>query len=739
MKLKRTNLILFLTVACFFLCSTNTFSQQKANQLYEKALYIEEAKGELLKAIDLYQQILKGKPTNRSIAAKTQFHIGLCYEKLGLKQAQKAYREVINNYPDQQGEVAMARERLARLVQFAEKVSKVLLVPKFTKITVPTPLGVSGKLSPDGKEQALVANNKLWKMPLSGNIGLDIAGAISQVNTEGIGVSWTGLAWSGNGQWIAFYEQPLNGKIFIVSSEGGKPKKIAEANVYPTEPVKNLQLSLSPDGKKLAFSSVENHKQFVYTKLVSADSKKQLVDFEAREPAFSPNGKMIAFVGKNPGNGEGEMGLWVIPADGGTPQHVAYAGNATSPEWSPKGNMIAFLDGSRDRKQIYIVPVSKIGEATGKVSTINAPEGTEEVRLLAGWTPDNRIGTLCSSKSEWALYTLPATGGHATIVLHDSRALQPRWSPDSKEIYYTVSVSEDNQSWRNRGLGVVSSEGGKGKILPRNKDATILVPFGFQAGNRVSPDGKMILSSAKLPGSNYKKNYPSTQIWKIPINGNKPIRITNPQGPDTDGSPCWSPDGKKVAFLRIRLAEGDGEEVLHGDGGGIYIVGSTGDELKLLSSVPGKYINSLVWSPDGKMIAYLSASKGESNDSATLNVINVSNSESRVVGEVQSATVNIELAWSPDSKRIAFNDLFGKVINVMSLSDGSIEKISTGGLLGSIYHLDWSSDGDRFVFGGHNGGGLNLWLMENFLPLEKLPQEKENLLVRKEDKEFKIR
>ena len=115
-----------------------------------------------------------------------------------------------------------------------------------------------------------------------------------------------------------------------------------------------LRLSLSPDGKKLAFSSVKNNEKYVYTTLINGSSTKQLVDFHAREPAFSPDGKMIAFVGEKPGSSEGELGLWVIPAQGGTPHLVANAGNASSPVWSPDGMMIAFLDNSLG-KQINII------------------------------------------------------------------------------------------------------------------------------------------------------------------------------------------------------------------------------------------------------------------------------------------------------------------------------------------------------------------------------------------------
>ena len=78
-----------------------------------------------------------------------------------------------------------------------------------------------------------------------------------------------------------------------------------------------------------------------------------------------------------------------------------------------------------------------------------------------------------------------------------------------------------------------------------------------------------------------------------------------------------------------------------------------------------------------------------------------------------------EPAWSPDSKRIAYNfnndDHSG--IKVMTLSDGSIEEIKTGlSDIDRIVHFDWSPDGERFVFSGWKNGKKEFWLLEDFLP-----------------------
>ncbi len=88
---------------------------QSAEELLPKGIQLEEVKGELEKAIEVYQTIVTKFSANRPIAANAQFHIGLCYEKLGLKQAQKAYQTVIRNYGEQKEIVAQAQNRLSKL------------------------------------------------------------------------------------------------------------------------------------------------------------------------------------------------------------------------------------------------------------------------------------------------------------------------------------------------------------------------------------------------------------------------------------------------------------------------------------------------------------------------------------------------------------------------------------------------------------------------------------------------
>jgi Tol biopolymer transport system component len=703
--------------------------QQMAEQLFQSGIYKEEVEGELDKAIEIYEQILTDFPGNKAVAAKALYHIGLCYEKMGNHEAQKAYQRLIDEYPGQIQEVDLAKARLASLLKAVEAIPH---EPTFRKIRIPTKITRGGdiRLAPDGKKISLASppSGKLWIMPLLGKLGPDFPGEPVELNTEGVGVEWSAHNWSGDGKWIAFNEDVQgdemqnrekkgNQGIYVVSSEGGKPKKIYEN--YRDARVINYRISLSPHGKTLAFSSVdiEKKEQHIYTIPVDGGEPKLLVDALAREPVFSPDGKMIAYV-EDKDLGVSGGALWLVPAQGGTPKLVADAGKASSPIWSPEGAMIAYVDKQDKAAQIHIIPVGEDGETAGKKITIDAPEGIQAVDLLAGWTPDNKIGAVFEKPLEFGLYTVPAKGGKATVVSYGGYPVQPRFSPDGKRIFHFNNANEGNGSWQRLAISVVSSEGGHVKNLPLESDEKMYIP-GWGGGNRVSPDGKMVVFAGKTP----KDPGLHFHIWTLPVEGGKPIQLTESPDQCSDMFPCWSPDGSAVAFVRARLSKNYTEGFIETN---LYIVKKAGGEPKPLTSESDNVAACpIAWSPDGKMIAFFSSKFEDSYHNGALKVISPEGGESRIIGKAQGIQVNKELAWSPDSKRIAFNTWLPTVamdetgIKVMSLEDGNVVDIKTDLVDTSIYHLDWSPDGKKLVFGGYKGGGREFWLMEDFLPLVK--------------------
>src|SRR4030042_4327150 len=101
MKTKRIGMtaVFLLAVAAFLVSGAG--QQETAKQLFEKALHLEETKGDLEKAVEVYKRIVAEFPEERVLAAQAFYHLGLCYEKLGLRDARKAFQNVIEAYPDQ--------------------------------------------------------------------------------------------------------------------------------------------------------------------------------------------------------------------------------------------------------------------------------------------------------------------------------------------------------------------------------------------------------------------------------------------------------------------------------------------------------------------------------------------------------------------------------------------------------------------------------------------------------------
>ena len=96
-----------------------------------------------------------------------------------------------------------------------------------------------------------------------------------------------------------------------------------------------------------------------------------------------------------------------------------------------------------------------------------------------------------------------------------------------------------------------------------------------------------------------------------------------------------------------------------------------------------------------------------------MNIIHLETGTAKVVREFPFVNEHAELAWSPDSRQIALN---GEKIHVINIDDGSIEDIETNLVDVIIFHIDWSPDGKRFVFGGLLIPKSEFWFLEDFLP-----------------------
>jgi dipeptidyl aminopeptidase/acylaminoacyl peptidase len=105
----------------------------------------------------------------------------------------------------------------------------------------------------------------------------------------------------------------------------------------------------------------------------------------------------------------------------------------------------------------------------------------------------------------------------------------------------------------------------------------------------VSPDGKWVVYTVATPDMEANRN--ASNIWMVSTESGAPIQLTQS---GNDSSPMWSPDGKMIAFLSSRAGESQ-----------VYLLSMNGGEAHPWTSI-STGVDIAKWSPDGKTLAFTS-------------------------------------------------------------------------------------------------------------------------------------
>jgi len=200
-------------------------------------------------------------------------------------------------------------------------------------------------------------------------------------------------------------------------------------------------------------------------------------------------------------------------------------------------------------------------------------------------------------------------------------------------------------------------------------------------GSYPGRNGKIAFSAPDPEGGDY-------EIFVMNEDGGNIQQLTKNDLISDDG-PCWSPDGRKIAFS---------------SDGVIYVMNADGTGLRQLTTPPTSYYDySPAWAPDGTRISFMRYPKGPGAN------IFVIGADAKGIGTILISD-GVSSSWSPDGSKIVYRKQFEDNIWVADAGSGAdlLQLTSTG----SDYDPCWSPDGSKIVYVSGQPGVEQIWVMD---------------------------
>jgi TolB protein len=249
-------------------------------------------------------------------------------------------------------------------------------------------------------------------------------------------VNWDGtnhnFLTQGGGTVISPRLSPDGQRIVYVSFTGGMPHvRVTDLDgnndrpLLAGPPAMSFAPAFSPDGRRIAFSMANEGNTDIYVVGAGGGFPQRLTTTPGIDtaPSFSPDGRSIAFESDRGGTQQ----IYVMNADGSGQRRISFTGGShASPAWSPKGDLIAF---------------SRWNGATLSIGVV-APDGTGERMVTNGWqderpswAPDGEFlvfqRTQQGSGQVWP-YTVSLNGSEPKRLAIPQAGSDPDWSGASQ-------------------------------------------------------------------------------------------------------------------------------------------------------------------------------------------------------------------------------------------------------------------------------------------------------------------
>jgi dipeptidyl aminopeptidase/acylaminoacyl peptidase len=259
------------------------------------------------------------------------------------------------------------------------------------------------------------------------------------------------------------------------------------------------------------------------------------------DPAITPDGStaVVSLTTFDIAENKGLTDLWLIPlAGGGARQLTSDKASDTQPTVSPDGKWIAFISkrGDDTESQVYVIAVDG-GEAR---RVTNVPTGAS----VPKWFPD-------SSRLAFVSDVWP------NLVRWEDQAARKKERADSKmtaRVWTKAPISYFDHYLDDREphLFSIARDGGEPTAITRLSGYHLSKQEYDGGSYDISPDGLEVAFTAEVDTTGINSNF---DLILLPTCGCKPPRDISTANLADEGSPRYSPDGRRLAFTQQRITK----------------------------------------------------------------------------------------------------------------------------------------------------------------------------------------
>lgn len=403
---------------------------------------------------------------------------------------------------------------------------------------------------------------------------------------------------------------------------GKQPTRVLQPTLVQLTdfPGKTSYPSLSPDGRTVLYVRIVSGRSHIFAQpaVRGADA----VDLTAgspaddTQPAFSPDGKQIAFRSERGGGG-----IFLMSARGDAVRRLTDFG--FHPAWSPDGKQIAcstagIVDPRVRRTDSEVFGVDIATGARKRMARGDAaqPSWSPHGQRIAYWGVVEQTGRR-------VIWTVPAKGGEPIPAVDDGHLnWSPVWSPDGRYLYFASDrngimnlwrIAIDEESGETRGVPEPVTASQQASMLPSlSRDGrriayasdgsrSTIEKVGFDpatgglswpAAVIVQTSGVIIESPASPDGNwlGYQLLAPREELFIVHPDGSGRRRLLGDE--HKNRLTQFSPDGSRLAVYSNRSGKYE-----------IWTIGVDGRGLRQETSIPGELVTAPFWSADGRELA----------------------------------------------------------------------------------------------------------------------------------------